>query len=79
MIAERAALSSTMALPWAKVASRAWMARLLTVRGLAPGGLVDERDGVVGEQRVRASGQLQVVADVAGGLLEGHARHRVSH
>jgi hypothetical protein len=68
----RAWASSTVLLPWAKAAIRAWTARLLTA-GDAACGLVDERDGVVGEQRVGAAGELQVVLDVAGGLGQVHA------
>src|SRR6266571_5603751 len=42
--------------------------------GKAPAGVVDEGDRVVGEQGVAAAaGQGEVVADVAGGLLAGHA------
>jgi hypothetical protein len=46
--------------------------------GMAPAGPMDERDSVVGEQRVLASGQLQVVAQVAAGFGLGHGRHRVA-
>ena len=35
-------------------------------------------DGVVGEQRVVAAGQRQVVAQVTTGLLVGHQRDRVA-
>ena len=69
--------SSTMALSAAKAATRACRARLLTA-GVAAAGLVDQPDGVVGEQCVVASGQLEVVAQVAGGLFVGHGRHRVA-
>ena len=34
---------------------------------------MDEGDGVVAEERVVSAGELEVVADVAGGLLAGHA------
>jgi hypothetical protein len=40
--------------------------------------LVDQRDGVVGEQGVGSSGQGKVVAQVAGGLLGGHGWHGVA-
>src|SRR6266516_2235054 len=43
--------------------------------GFAAAGVMDQGEGVVGEQGVGASGDLQVVADVAGGLLAGHAVH----
>ena len=43
------------------------------------GWMVDQCDGVVGEQRVGAAGELQVVADVAGGFLAGHAGHVAAH
>ena len=46
--------------------------------GVAAAGLVDQRGGVVGEQGVGASGEGQVVAQVAGGLLAGHAGHVVA-
>src|SRR6266702_6337135 len=46
--------------------------------GLAAGGLVDLGDGVVAEQVTVAAGELQVVADVGGGLLSGHAGHLVA-
>src|SRR5487761_1887429 len=46
--------------------------------GLAAGGLVDLRDRVVGEQLGGAAGLLQVMADVAGGLVGGHALHLVA-
>jgi hypothetical protein len=39
---------------------------------------VDLRYGVVGEQVVVATGELQVVADVAAGFLGGHAGHVVA-
>src|SRR5512135_430192 len=46
--------------------------------GLAAGGLVDLGDGVVGEQVGGAARGGEVVADVAGGLVGGHALHLVS-
>jgi hypothetical protein len=46
--------------------------------GEASGDLVDEVDGVVGEQCVGSAGELDVVADVAGGLGWGEGRHRES-
>src|SRR5581483_3495946 len=46
--------------------------------GVAAAGLVDQGCGVVGEQGVGASGQGQVVAQVGGGLGEGHAGHVVA-
>ena len=39
---------------------------------------MNEGDRVVGEQRVVAPGQRQVVTQVAAGLLVGHGRHRVA-
>ena len=51
---------------------------MLLTMGLAAGGLVDLGDGVVGERVGGAAGGLEVVADVAGGLLRGHALHLVS-
>ncbi len=47
--------------------------------GFAAAGFVDERGCVVGEQRVGSAGQLQVVADVSGGFLAGHAGHGAAH
>src|SRR6266705_847811 len=46
--------------------------------GLAAGGLVDLGDRVVGEQVGGAARGLEVVADVAGGLVGGHALHLVA-
>src|SRR5574340_229652 len=46
--------------------------------GLAAGGVVDLGDRLVGEQLGCASCLLEVVADVAGGLVGGHALHLVS-
>lgn len=40
--------------------------------GDPPGGVVDGRQGVVGEQGVRAPGEREVVLDVGGGLDEIH-------
>src|SRR6266571_2318438 len=45
--------------------------------GQAAGGVVDEGDGVVAEQRVGAAGELEVVGDVSGGLLGGHGGHGI--
>jgi hypothetical protein len=45
---------------------------------ITPAGLMNERDRVVGEQRVVAPGQRQVVTQVATGLLVGHRLHRVA-
>ena len=45
----------------------------------AAAGLVDQRDGVVGEQGVGAAGELDVVVDVVGGFLAGHAGHVAAH
>jgi hypothetical protein len=39
---------------------------------------VDEGDGVVAEEGVAASGDGEVVADVAGGFVSGHAGHVVT-
>jgi len=39
---------------------------------------VDQPDGIVGEQHVVASGQLQVVTQIAAGICVGHGRHGVS-
>ena len=47
--------------------------------GLAAAGFVDEGGGVVGEQRVGSAGELQVVVDVSGGFLAGHAGHGAAH
>ena len=54
-------------------ATRDWTARLLTARGSPPRHLVDERQGVVGEQGVAVPGDFQMVDDVVGrlGLPEG--------
>ena len=46
--------------------------------GVAAAGLVDQRGGVVGEQGVRPSGQGDVVAQVAAGLLGRHGGHGVA-
>jgi site-specific DNA recombinase len=46
--------------------------------GFPAGGLVDLGDGVFGEEVGGAAGDLEVVADVAGGLAGGHAFHLVS-
>src|SRR6266511_3109954 len=46
---------------------------------VAAAGLVQQRGGVVGEQGVGSSGQGEVVAQVVGGLLQGHAGHVVAH
>jgi len=45
---------------------------------LAAGGLVDLGDGVVGEQVGGAADCFEVVADVPGGLVAGHALHLVA-
>src|ERR1700738_1810851 len=45
---------------------------------LAAGGLVDLGDRVVGKQLGGAACLLEVVADVAGGLVGGHALHLVA-
>src|SRR6516164_5484150 len=47
--------------------------------GLAAGGLVDLGDRVVGEQLGGPPGLLQVMPDIARGLVRGHALHLVSH
>src|SRR6516225_4392630 len=47
--------------------------------GLAAGGLVDLGDRLVGEQFGGAPCLLEVVADVGGGLVGGHALHLVPH
>ena len=47
--------------------------------GFAAAGFVDERDGVVGEQRVGSTRELQVVVEVSGGFLAGHAGHGAAH
>src|SRR6266545_2364306 len=52
-----------------EVVDRAWV---------AAAGLVDQRGGVVGEQGVGSSGQGEVVAQVVGGLFQGHAGHVVA-
>jgi len=41
--------------------------------GFAAAGLVDVGDGVIGEQRVGSADELEVVAEVAGGFIAGHA------
>src|SRR6516162_5875478 len=46
--------------------------------GVAAGGGVDEGDGVVAYEGVCAAGELEVVGDVAGGLLPGHGGHGVA-
>lgn len=45
---------------------------------ITPAGLMNERDRVVGEQRVVAPGRRQVVAQVAAGLGVGHGWHCVA-
>src|SRR5713226_10391805 len=46
--------------------------------GVAAGGGVNERDSVVAEKGVGTAGELEVVGDVAGGLLAGHGGHGVA-
>jgi len=46
--------------------------------GVAAGGGVDECGGVIAEKGVGAACELDVVGDVAGGLLAGHGGHRVA-
>ena len=46
--------------------------------GKASGGLVDAADGVVGEEWVAASGEAEVVGDLARALLGAHRRDRVA-
>src|SRR5487761_1407421 len=43
--------------------------------GQSAAGGVDQGDGVVAEQRPGPASEVQVVGDVAGGLLAGHAGH----
>ena len=77
--AARALCSSTMDLRAAQAATRAWVARFLTGRWKAAGGVVDQGDGVVAEQQVGGpAGQLEVVGDVPAGLLAGHGGHGVA-
>jgi len=45
---------------------------------VAAAGLVEQRDGVFCEQGVGSAGELEVVAQVVGGLLQGHAGHVVA-
>jgi len=47
--------------------------------GFARAGWVDVGDGVIGEQRVGSADELEVVAEVAGGFLAGHAGHGAAH
>src|SRR5215468_1611762 len=46
--------------------------------GFAAAGVVDEGEGVVGEQGAGAAGEFEVVADVGGGVGGGHAGHLVA-
>src|SRR6266542_3954683 len=46
--------------------------------GVAAAGLVDERDGVVGDECVGAAGEFEVVVQVAGGFGAGHAGEGVA-
>src|SRR5271166_1676182 len=46
--------------------------------GQAAGGVVDQGDGVVAEQRVGSAGQFEVVGDVSAGLLGCHGGHGVA-
>ena len=39
---------------------------------------MDQGSRIIAEKRVRAAGELEVMTDVAAGLLPGHGRHRVS-
>src|SRR5438128_10728792 len=39
---------------------------------------MDQGSRIIAEKRVRAAGELEVMTDVAAGLLAGHGRHRVS-
>ena len=53
------------------------MARLLAALG-NPRLVAWISGGVFAEQRVGSAGELEMVADVAGGLLAGHAGHGVA-
>src|SRR5258708_7109398 len=46
--------------------------------GVAAAGLVDQGGGVVGVEGVGPAGEGEVVAQVAGGFLQGHAGHVVA-
>src|ERR1700731_1904802 len=69
---------STRFLPAPAVAIRAAMAMLLTVRGLPRAAWWIWAIASVGEQLGGPPGLLEVVADVAGGLVGGHALHLVA-
>src|SRR6476646_2302094 len=45
---------------------------------VAAGGVVDDGDGVGAEQGVCSAGDLEVVVEVAGGVLGGHPGQRVA-
>jgi hypothetical protein len=70
---------STRFLPVPAVTIGAAMAMLLTVLGLPRAAWWIWANRLVGEQLGCASGLLEVVADVGGGLVGGHALHLVSH
>ena len=58
---------------------RACTPRLLIARGVAASGVVDDGDGVGGEQGVGAACDGGVVPDVVGGFGVGHRWHGVAH
>lgn len=59
-------------------ATWAWTARLFTARGRAAADLLDQSDGVVGEQGVAAAAEFEVVAEVGLGLTGVHPGHGVA-
>ena len=76
--AARAAWSSTMRLLGGVGGDEGLDGEVVDRSGQAAGGLVDAGDGVVGEQRVGAAGELEVVGDVVAGLGLAHGRHGVA-
>ena len=66
--AARAALSSTIGGAGGEGGDEGLDGQVVDGPGQAPGGLVDEGQGVVGEEGVGAAGEFQVVGDVVGRL-----------
>ena len=76
--AARALCSSTMFLRPAMAATRAWVARLLTARGRPRAASWIRVTASSLNRGSDAAGELEVVGDVAGGLLGGHGGHGVA-
>ena len=74
----RADFSSTIAVFAANAAVSACTARLIHCSRISAGGVVDQRDRVIGEQRIGPAGDLGVMADVVGGIGWCHSGQRVA-